>query len=216
MRRGSWAALAAGTGAALALAPTAWTYLASRRYRFAPETVPQRPVALVLGAAAWNGEPSPLLARRLDVAADLLRSGRTRAILVSGDNRAVSGHETDVMTRYLVEQGVPREVIVADPAGYRTWDSCVRARDTFGVRAAVVVTQAFHLPRAVALCRAAGVDAVGVGDPSLGSRSRSTVYGYAREVGANAKALRDALLRVPPARVQERDGVLEDVLRRAA
>ncbi|PSK92328.1 vancomycin permeability regulator SanA [Murinocardiopsis flavida] len=196
---GVWAAAAACAGSAALAVPTAWTYAASARHRYTPGAVPARRVALVLGAAAWASGPSPMLARRLDLGARLLAEGRVGAILVSGDNRAVSGHETDTMAEYLVGNGVPKEHIAADPAGLRTWDSCVRARDVYGVRSVVVVTQAFHLPRAVAVARAAGLDAVGVGDPSLRRRSRATMYGYAREVVANAKALGDVVLRSAPA-----------------
>lgn len=195
MAWGAWAAVAAGVGGAALAGPTAWTYAATARRRFTPEEVPVRRVALVLGAAAWSSGPSPMLARRLDLAARLLADGSVLAILVSGDNRAVSGYETDTMTDYLVQGGVPKERVVADPAGLRTWDSCVRARDVYGVRSVTVVTQAFHLPRAVAVARAAGLDAVGVGDPSLRRRSRATVRGYAREVAANTKAMRDVLVR---------------------
>ncbi|MBB6170470.1 vancomycin permeability regulator SanA [Nocardiopsis mwathae] len=199
---GLWAAVAA-TGVVAALAPTAWTRLSTARRRFGPDdtaTVPQRTVAIVPGAAVWPSGPCPLLARRLDLAARLFRAGRVRAILVSGDNRALSNFETDAMTDYLADTGIPRESIVADPHGYRTWDTCVRARTTYGVDGAVIVTQSFHLPRAVALCRAAGIDAVGVGDPTVGGRTRSVVRGYARELGANAKAVRDAVLRPAPLR----------------
>ena len=78
----------------------------------------------------------------------------------------------------------------------------MRVRDLFGVHEAVMVTQAFHLPRTIALARAAGIDAVGVGDRSMGARRRSTVIGYAREAGASIKALRDAVLRPAPAHTE--------------
>ncbi|MCY9782421.1 YdcF family protein [Nocardiopsis sp. EMB25] len=195
--------VAIGVGApALALAPFAWTYLASAGRRRSPLTVPYRPVAVVLGAAAWNDGPSPLLARRLDIAVRLFEEDRVERIIVSGDNREVSRRETDTMTGYLVAHGVPADRIDADRYGYRTWDTCVRVRDLFGVDAATMVTQSFHLPRTVALARAAGIDAVGVGDPSLGARRRSTVIGYTREVGAAVKALRDAVRRPAPAHAE--------------
>ncbi|WP_116244224.1 vancomycin high temperature exclusion protein [Nocardiopsis sp. FIRDI 009] len=186
----------------LALAPFAWTYLASAGRRRSPLTVPYRPVAVVLGAAAWDDGPCPLLARRLDIAVRLFEEGRVGRIIVSGDNREVSRRETDTMTEYLVAHGVPADRIDADRYGYRTWDTCVRVRDLFGVAEATMVTQSFHLPRTVALARAAGIDAVGVGDPSLGGRRRSTVVGYAREVGAAVRALRDAVRRPAPAHAE--------------
>ncbi|WP_121187158.1 vancomycin high temperature exclusion protein [Nocardiopsis sp. Huas11] len=199
---GIWIVAAGVGGCVLALAPFTWPYLASAGRRGRVETVPARPVAVVLGAAAWPEGPSPLLARRLDLAVRLFEAGRVERVIVSGDNREVSRCETDVMTAYLVEHGVPADRVAADRHGYRTWDTCVRVRDLFGVRAAVMVTQSFHLPRTVALARAAGIDAVGVGDASLGARRRSTVIGYARELGAAVKALRDVIVRPEPASVE--------------
>ncbi|MEU3019631.1 ElyC/SanA/YdcF family protein [Nocardiopsis sp. NPDC007018] len=187
---------------ALALAPYAWIHLASAGRRRTVDAVPHRPVAVVLGAAAWNDGPSPLLARRLDLAVRLVDTGKVDRVIVSGDNREVSRRETDTMTDYLVAHGVPAHLVTADPFGYRTWDTCARMRGPFGVDAATMVTQSFHLPRTVALARAAGIDAVGVGDPSLGARRRSTLIGYVREVGAAAKALKDAVLRPEPLRAE--------------
>lgn len=189
----------------LALAPFAWTRLAGFGRRPGLAGVPHRPVAVVLGAAAWPDGPSPLLARRLDLAVELVREGKVDRVLVSGDNRDVSRRETDTMTRYLVGQGVPADRIEADPHGYRTWDTCVRVKEYYGVDAATMVTQSFHLPRTIALARAAGIDAVGVGDSSLGARRRSTVIGYLREVPAAFKALKDAVLRPAPATVGRPD-----------
>jgi vancomycin permeability regulator SanA len=88
----------------------------------------------------------------------------------------------------------------------------VRAHDVFGVRSAIVVTQRFHLPRAVALCRAAGIDAVGVGDHSLEARRRATVYGYLRELPAAFKALGDALFRPAPERLGPPTSTLADAV----
>jgi vancomycin permeability regulator SanA len=96
-------------------------------------------------------------------------------------------------------------------AGFDTWDSCVRARRLFGVRRAIVVTQLFHLPRAVALCRAAGIETAGVGHDSASTAEATTDAGYLREVGASAKALSD-LVRKPPPRFL---GPPEPGLRRA-
>ncbi|MDE3719826.1 ElyC/SanA/YdcF family protein [Nocardiopsis sp. N85] len=185
---------------AAALTPYVWLMTASAGRRRTTDTVPRRPVAVVLGAAAWTDGPSPLLARRLDLAVRLYLDDRVERVIVSGDNREVSCRETDTMTDYLLAHGVPADRVDADPHGYRTWDTCVRVRDLFGVRAATMVTQSFHLPRTIALARAAGIDAVGVGDPSMGARRRSTVIGYAREAAAAVKALRDAVLRPAPAR----------------
>ena len=76
-------------------------------------------------------------------------------------------NETDGMRDYLIEKGVPAAKVVGDYAGFDTYDSCVRARRIFGVSRAIVVTQTYHLPRALATCRAIGLDAWGVGDETV-------------------------------------------------
>ncbi|MFG1997771.1 vancomycin high temperature exclusion protein [Spirillospora sp. NPDC048911] len=173
------------------LAPLGWAYADTARYRYGPGNVPVSPVALVLGAGIWRGQPSILLARRLDVAADLYRRGKVKVLLVSGDNRVKGYDEPTVMRDYLIAHGVPDQKIVRDFAGLDTWDSCARAKRIFQVERLTVVTQNFHLPRAVALCRAAGLEAVGVGDDSMAGRTDATVKGYAREPLAMIKAMKD-------------------------
>jgi vancomycin permeability regulator SanA len=198
---------------ALAVAPFAWLVLSTGDRRSSPERVPTRPVALVLGAGVRpDGTPSLLLARRLDLAVDLYRRGRVEAVLVSGNNSADSRRETDVMRAYLLAAGVPDRKIASDPGGVDTWESCRRASTLFGVHSATVVTQNFHLPRAVALCRAAGIDSSGVGDASLDVRRIATVYGYAREVPAAVKALLDVILRPAPATAGSPDTALARAL----
>ncbi|TQN32512.1 vancomycin permeability regulator SanA [Haloactinospora alba] len=173
------------------VAPSVWLRAASARRVSAEDDAPRRPVAIVLGAGVGPDGPSVLLRRRLDIAARLYHRGRVAVVLVSGDNRSCSRHETDTMARYLADRGVPPAVVVADPHGYRTWDTCLRARHVYGVEQALVVTQYFHLRRAVVLCRAAGIDTVGVGDPSFGVRPRVTAHGYLREVGTAPGAVVD-------------------------
>ncbi|MBW8482080.1 SanA/YdcF family protein [Actinomadura parmotrematis] len=196
-----WAA-PLGVAAALALyavlVPLGWAYADTGPYWRSAADVPAAPVALVLGAGIVKGEPSGLLARRLDLAADLYRRGKVRVLLVSGDNRTKDYDEPTVMRDYLVAHGIPAAKIVRDFAGLDTWDSCARARRIFGVRELTVVTQDFHLPRAVALCRAAGITAWGVGDDSLDGRTQPTLAGYAREPLAMLKATGSLVLRPDP------------------
>ena len=118
------------------------------------------PVAIVFGAGLWNGEPSPYLAHRLDAAAALYDRGTVRAVLVTGDNSRHDYDEPDAMRAYLLRHGVPAHKIVSDYAGFDTWDSCSRAHRIFGVDRAVLVSQGFHIRRALALCTAAGVDVI--------------------------------------------------------
>ncbi|MFD7653895.1 vancomycin high temperature exclusion protein [Actinosynnema sp. NPDC059797] len=192
-------ALAAAVAlAALAVTPWAWVQLSSAPYRHTAADVPEAPVALVLGAGLTrSGTPTSFLAGRLDVAAELYRTGKVRVLLVSGDNSTTDYDEPGAMRDYLVARGVPGQVVVADYAGFDTWDSCTRAKRVFGVSALTVVTQSFHLPRAVALCRAAGLEANGVGHDTSRGWAATTAYGHFREVFAAVKAMWDGLVARP-------------------
>lgn len=181
--------------------PWAWVRLSSAPYRHTAADVPEAPVALVLGAGLTrSGTPTPFLAGRLDVAAELYRTGKVKVLLVSGDNSTVDYDEPSAMRDYLVARGVPARVVVADYAGLDTWDSCTRARRVFGVERLTVVTQSFHLPRAVALCRSAGLEAFGVGHDTSRQWAATTAYGHFREVFAAGKAMWDGLVAKPDPR----------------
>lgn len=185
------AALFALVGVGTVGAASAWTYSSSvGRVTSDIHRAPRTDVTMVLGAGLRpDGRPSRLLAGRLDVAAELYRHGRTRVLLVSGGTGPGGYDEPASMRRYLIDAGVPAEAIVTDPAGVDTWASCVRARAEFGLDRALVVSQRFHLPRTVSLCRAAGLDAVGVAHDSHAEHPPGTRYGYAREVVASIPAM---------------------------
>jgi vancomycin permeability regulator SanA len=138
--------------------------LAAERGRvFTVEDVPPREVALVFGAGIYeSGELSPPLADRVRVAAALYHHGKVRKLLMSGDNSHRTYDESTAMQQYAVELGVPPGDVVLDYAGFRTYDSCYRARAVFAVRSAILVTQRFHLARALFTCAGLGVDSVGV------------------------------------------------------
>lgn len=168
-RRGAFVLVGAGLAAGLAvLGSVGWVRATASGFTWTDDDlgqVPATPVALVLGAQVYpSGTPSPFLAGRLDLAKRLYDAGRVEVVLVSGDNGAREYNEPDAMRRYLVDAGVPAEKVVADYAGFDTYDSCSRAQRIFGVDRLTVVTQGYHLPRAVATCRALGLDAVGVAD----------------------------------------------------
>src|SRR5262249_60088254 len=112
------------------------------------------------GGLAAGGEPSPSLAERLEAAHELWRSGRVGRLLLTG-NTDPYHDEIRAMRRYLVKSGLPETAVSSDLEGTSTFDSCWRARSVFGVERAILVTQAFHLPRALYLARAAGMDVVG-------------------------------------------------------
>lgn len=117
------------------------------------------------------------------------------AIPVSGDHGRVECDEVAAMTTWLTDRGVPREKVVADHAGFDTWDSCVRAHEIFGVDRAIVVTQDYPARRAVYLCREAGIDAVAVGSPEVGGANPAY---HAREVLATGKAVLDGVFEPDP------------------
>ncbi|MEU1484469.1 ElyC/SanA/YdcF family protein [Streptomyces sp. NPDC005752] len=181
---------------AVALVPSAWLHTtADARVRTTADAPAQR-VAVVFGAGLRDGRPSRYLAHRLDTAAELYRSGKVRVVLVTGDNSREEYDEPDAMRTYLAGRGVPDGRIVSDYAGFDTYDSCVRAKKIFGVDRAVLVSQGFHIRRAIALCRSAGVDAYGVGADDV--HDATWYYGGAREVFAAGKALLDVVFEPDP------------------
>ncbi|MDF3297395.1 SanA/YdcF family protein [Streptomyces tropicalis] len=187
---------AVAAGCVLALLPATWMWTATGGRLRGTADAPRTDVAVVFGAGLWNGEPSPYLAHRLDAAAALYRAGRVKVLLVTGDNSRRDYDEPDAMRAYLTRHGVPAARVVTDYAGFDTWDSCVRARKIFGVHRAVLVSQGFHIRRAVALCDAAGVDSWGVGVEE--KNDATWYYGGTREVFAAAKAALDAVFHPDP------------------
>jgi len=130
---------------------------------FTVAEAPARPVAIVFGARAMaNGEPSAVLADRVRTAVELYRAGKVQKLLLTGDNSRRKYDEPTVMKRFAVKLGVPERDIALDYAGFRTYDSCYRARAIFGVKSALLVTQQYHLPRALYTARGLGLDADGV------------------------------------------------------
>jgi SanA protein len=160
---------------------------------YSASDVPVRRVAIVFGAGLWrNGSPTPILADRVTTATDLYFAGKVEKLLMSGDNRFVNHNEPEAMRQLALSLGVPSEAIVLDYAGRRTYDTCYRAKAIFEVDQAILVTQAFHLPRAIYLCNRLGVDSVGVESDLRIYRKSSVLYWNARELFATAAALWDA------------------------
>jgi vancomycin permeability regulator SanA len=194
----------------LALLPATWLRVTTDDRLRTTADVPRTDVAVVFGAGLWDGEPSPYLAHRLDAAAELYRAGRIEVVLVTGDNSREEYDEPDAMRAYLTRHGVPDARIVSDYAGFDTWDSCVRAKKIFGVDRAVLISQGFHIRRAVALCRTAGVTSYGVG---VDDRHDVTwYYGGVREIFAAGKAALDAALRPDPRFLGPREPGVERAL----
>jgi len=193
----------------------AWVDASTARQRFAVADVPARAVAIVFGAAVRSDHtPSQYLAARLDVARELWAAGKVRVILVSGDNRARNYDEPTAMRDYLVGAGVPAAVVVRDFAGFDSYATCVRALDVFGVTGAIVVSQEYHLPRVVRICRSVGIDAVGAGS-RVGAGTPTWTAGVRREVVADVKAVWDVVTRPAPQFDGPRESSVTDALTRA-
>ncbi|GIE15764.1 hypothetical protein Afe05nite_76040 [Paractinoplanes ferrugineus] len=191
--------IVAAAAALLAVSsPWAWTSLSAQGHVYAESDAPVADVAIVLGTEVVDGAPSPRLAGRLETAALLVSTGRARTLLVSGDGNGASGNEPAAMTDYLVSLGVPAEKIVPDPYGLDTYDTCIRARDVYGVRRALVVTQSYHVRRAVTLCRHLGIDADGVVAPCHCGWVLATNK-WIRDYLASGKAVWDVVRDRPPA-----------------
>lgn len=158
------------------------------------------PVGMVFGAGlAPGGEASPLLAERLDMALALWRAGKVQRLLLTGNSGAYHD-EIRAMRHYLLAGGIPEAALLGDLEGTSTFDSCWRARSVFGVEEALLITQRFHLPRALFLAAHAGIRAHGV---AAGGRSHWTSLAVWRELLARPLAVLDVLTHAPPEPPQE-------------
>ena len=162
------------------------------------EQIEPRRVVIVFGAGLWrDGSPTPVLRDRVATAAELYFAGKAEKLLMSGDNRYEDYNEPGAMKEYALSLGVPEEAIVLDYAGRRTYDTCYRARDIFQVESAILVTQQFHLDRALYICNQLGVPATGVPADRRTYRRESLNYWRARELFATFTAMLDVHLIQP-------------------
>jgi SanA protein len=162
------------------------------------DSVEPAPVAIVFGAGLTrSGEPTPVLRDRVQTAADLYFAGKVEKLLMSGDNRTLDYNEPGAMRDYAIGLGVPEEDIILDYAGRRTYDTCYRARHIFGVEQAILVTQNFHLPRALFTCSAFGIESSGVSADLRTYSRRSMEFWQIREVAATSQAFIDVYLTRP-------------------
>ncbi len=188
--------------AGIAFGPRTYAIWRAQNAIYRAEDVPARPVALIFGARVFtDGRLSPMLADRVRTGAALYHAGKVEVLLLSGDNSEIYYNEPGAMRRYALSLGVPDSALVLDYAGFRTYDSCYRAREIFQVKGAILVTQDFHMPRALLTCRELGIDAVGVVadvGPAYRDPTRSILYSTAREYPATTLAVIDLLRRPEP------------------
>lgn len=162
------------------------------------DTTVEYPVAIVFGAGLrWDGSPSPVLRDRVRAAVELYNNGKVEKLLLSGDNRFVDYNEPGAMQEYALELGVSPEDLVLDYAGRRTYDTCYRANAIFKVKNAYLVTQNFHLPRALFLCNQFGIEALGINADLREYSNYSLRYWNFREMFATTSALWDVWIKKP-------------------
>ncbi|MEI6124161.1 MAG: ElyC/SanA/YdcF family protein [Bacteroidota bacterium] len=173
-------------------------YTKSRDYIYTrADLIPQSYTALVLGASVYSsGRPSTVLADRLDKAIELYNCGKIKRFLLSGDHGKPFYDEVINMKTYLIDRGIPDSVIFTDHAGFDTYNSIVRAKEVFGVDSLIIVTQRFHLKRALFIARQKGLVVTGfVADAHT---YPSMPYLMFRESFANIKAFIDVLFHKKP------------------
>ena len=165
---------------------------------FTMDDVPAERVAIVFGAGLrYDGTPTAILRDRVETAVQLHQQGKVDKLLMSGDNSFVDYNEPEAMRQYALELGIPEEDIVLDYAGRRTYDTCYRAKAIFQVQSAILVTQSFHLPRALFLCNWFGVESTGVEANNIYFRKISRFLWNTRELFATTQAAWDVYVTKP-------------------
>jgi len=168
-------------------------------YIYSAVDAPSARVAVVFGARVYrNGVLSAMLRDRVDTAVDLYHAGKVERLLLSGGRNGDEYDEPAAMRAHALGRGVPPEAIETDRAGNRTYDTCYRAAALFGVDRALLVTQEFHLPRAMLLCNGLGVQAAGVKADRRLYAPGSLAWSETRETPALLAALVDLIRRAPP------------------
>jgi SanA protein len=157
--------------------------------------VPHAQVAIILGAAvSLKGIPSPVLEDRVIAAINLYKQGKVSKILMSGGNPTIANNEVDPIRKILIAQGIPSEDIFLDHAGFDTYSSMYRAKVVFNISSAIIVTQEFHLPRAVYTARSLGIDAYGF----AADRGTYSFKNYLRELLSRPNAFISVFLHKLP------------------
>ncbi len=190
--------LTVGAGALVVFGPRLYTGLRYAGQIYAAGGVPAARVAIVFGAGLnRNGSASPILYDRVATAAELYHAGKVDRLLLSGAQTWAGYNEPLAMAAAARELGVPDAALVLDGEGARTYDTCYRAQAIYGVSEAILVTQAFHLPRALYLCDTLGLKTVGVAADRRVYREQSVNYWNVREVFATLAAWWDVTVARP-------------------
>lgn len=151
---------------------------------------------IVFGAAIWGDNPSPMLEDRLLQACELYKAGVAKKIIMSGDHGQKEYDEVSVMKRFAIEQGIPSEDIFMDHAGFSSYETVYRAKEIFGVKKVILVTQEYHLYRCLYIANQFGIEAVGVNsDPR---QYVGAIYRELREILARNKDFIQCIFKPEP------------------
>ncbi|TFH31516.1 MAG: hypothetical protein E4G99_13895 [Anaerolineales bacterium] len=168
-------------------------WLLNMRYNQAisePEDAANGPIAIVFGAGLRrDGRPTTVLADRVETAVQLYLDGKVDKLLMSGSAHGEQYDEALAMREYAISLGAKIEDILVDSEGDRTFMTCLRARDEYGITSALLVSQRFHLPRALGLCNMLGIEATGVASDLRSYRAQA--FWTVRENIATLRALWD-------------------------
>ena len=178
--------------------PRFLTYLMAWNKIHTVENAPSERAAIIFGAGLRrDGTPTAVLRDRVETGVNLYFDGKVEKLLMSGDNSLVEYNEPEAMRQYAISLGVPEQDIVLDYAGRRTYDTCYRAKSIFGLDSALLVTQKFHLPRALFLCNVLGVKATGVEANNNYYLKRTRFFWNIREQFATFTAFMDIYVDKP-------------------
>ena len=202
LKRGGLVVLILILGTALVtLAINIGMIMAARKYVHTDfEEIPNRTAILILGSQIRGTRLSPVLQDRVDAGIRMMENGKGEKLLLSGDHGQIYYDEVNAMRLYVLEHApdIREEDIFMDHAGFSTWDSMYRARDVFEVKDVLIVTQQFHISRAVCMARSLGLDAVGYGINQDRFQGRSLRYWRLREYFARVKAFYSILRKPKP------------------
>lgn len=171
-----------------------WIFISMTTYQRVYEdidTIPEYEFGLLLGTSPWPQSSNLFFRTRIEAAKELYERGKIQRILVSGDNSTKEYNEPEMMRLALVKAWVDEKDITLDYAGFRTLDSVLRAKEIFSLTGGfTIISQPFHVERALFLADANGISAIGYGAKDVSPKYG--LYAYTREIGARWLALYDA------------------------
>ena len=168
---------------------------------FELNNAPAADIAIIFGAGLRrDGTPTPVLRDRVKAGVELYNEGKVKKLLMSGDSQHDGYNEPAAMAAYAQELGIPSGDLIIDDGGKSTYDSCMRAKQVFNLDNVILVTQSFHLPRALFICTQLGMNAKGVSADMRNYWISSLIFWNLRELPAGFAAVIDIWIIKPTQR----------------